>query len=1101
MTYAIPPNLIERFQKGEVIVVTGTGVTAASVSAEQRGVASWAGLIKHGLEFCRTVAGSNAAQIDIFLEVLNGNNSTLDDMFDAANYVSRRLKKANPPRFDHWLDAAVGTLTLSDRTLIDAIAALKCPILTLNYDSLIQITLGRDVTKWNQPNIAQAVVRQDFNRVLHLHGHYADSETVILSDADYATIKADDAIQAILDAIVVTKTLLFIGCGETLNDPNWKPLLDKLEGIFAVRDSQSLYRHYLLVRDVEVEKFNGINSQIVVVPYGRQYQDLPEFLAQLAAQNPSSTTGTTSNTSALVAQAAALDRYKLWAKEEHSTIKNYLMNKPIPFDGLFAGVQLLDKPEAMRMHSIEAFEKQTVLDHFGRDRNALPKDALEVVKKTTHLYVLGKPGAGKTTFLKHVLRYTLEDMPEMVPFFVSLKEWSELGGDLASYLKNQLVMGSQGFFGVDRFLKQTLDSGHAMVLLDGLDEVNMEAKRRSEIVELIKAFCMAHHNNRFVLTCRVAAHEYNFEHFQYVQVADFSSEQITIFINRWFSEKPLSGELLLGELQKPEHAGYLELAGVPLLLTLLCVGFEEANEFPKRKSEVYLNALAALLLKWDNSKNITRGKTAYWHYKQLSLERKHQLFEKIAYDWFVKGKIFFETTSLAKQIEAYLDKIPAAEREEKTIPTIGVGADILQAIEEQHGILIPRSRDVHSFAHLTFQEYYTSRFIAQHANKSNLVNLISHVTDTKWREVLLLTVSELSDENTTFFLHLWKLYIDKLLQNEKLNIIVFTNTKALDGNYVSFALGYISVKVAHDRIRDLALARTRAIARELEFSLKTDDYSRSLALDLELELALNIELEFAFTRTLALEIDHAAVLEIAVNRRLAIDRVLYQDRNLALGISFNRISENEVNRRAMTYALSRATNFIIDIDQKTSEKIQKTKSRLRGTDKLTSQDFIETILQISIATYKSYKGTQLGLSPLFLLHTVYEISNQAEKIRNPYFKDHRETILSWIEIMHTNLLELIVRDFKPESRFKSEIEYLNLISELRSQETENALKAFHNICNKHLNNIFEPLDEETSKAIIEYLNHILTLNTCLNHMAIDEQTHRATQNWFFTKLT
>jgi energy-coupling factor transporter ATP-binding protein EcfA2 len=688
----IPSDLIERFQKGEVIVVTGTGVTAATVPAEQRGIASWVGLIRHGLEYCKTVTGSNEKKLEAFLEDLAKDAPELGDLFDAANYASRVLREAKPPKYVAWLDEAVGQLTANNTELIKAIGALDCPILTLNYDSLIHTTLKRERAVWTQGDLVQAITRKEFNRVLHLHGHYAEASSVILSEGDYGRISADATIQAILAAVALQKTLLFVGCGETLNDPNWQPMLRKLEGIFAAQASNSLFRHYLLVREGEEGKYAGINSQVVVTPYGAKYDDLPGFLREFASKKLGASLPNPTVSKALTWDAA-LERYKLWANEEHGKIKNYLMHKHMSFDGLFTNVQVMDKPEAMRFFTREAFERQDLLDSFGRDRNQKPSDAMQVVNANKRVYVLGKPGAGKTTFLKHLLRHTLKHQPEAVPFFVTLKEWSESVLDFEQYLIHQLERGAVGFNQSEAFLKSILADGHAVVLLDGLDEVNLEDGQRDEIVKQIKTFCQNHRKNRFVLTCRVAANEYNFEHFQYVQIADFSEEQIETFVQNWFGEKPELGSIFLQNLKGPRSRGFLDLAGVPLLLTLLCVAFEETQEFPVRKSSLYVQALDALLRQWDMTRSIKRSQHIY---KGLYLERKHELFAKLAFENFVEGRIFFETDPLARQIEAFLQRIPTNERQGAPAPTQSVGRDVLQAIEEQHGVLIPRARDVHS---------------------------------------------------------------------------------------------------------------------------------------------------------------------------------------------------------------------------------------------------------------------------------------------------------------------------------------------------------------------------------------------------------------------
>ena len=61
-----------------------------------------------------------------------------------------------------------------------------------------------------------------------------------------------------------------------------------------------------------------------------------------------------------------------------------------------------------------------------------------------------------------------------------------------------------------------------------------------------------------------------------------------------------------------------------LLLTLLCLVFDDDMNFPRNRAELYKDALDALLKKWDTSRNILRGDI----YKNLSTLRKKQLFSQ-----------------------------------------------------------------------------------------------------------------------------------------------------------------------------------------------------------------------------------------------------------------------------------------------------------------------------------------------------------------------------------------------------------------------------------------------------------------------------------------
>ena len=68
---------------------------------------------------------------------------------------------------------------------------------------------------------------------------------------------------------------------------------------------------------------------------------------------------------------------------------------------------------------------------------------LQAVEQYPKLMILGKPGAGKTTFLKHLAIQCVEGRfkPKLVPLFVTLKDFAEAPGQpsLLEYLVQLFV--------------------------------------------------------------------------------------------------------------------------------------------------------------------------------------------------------------------------------------------------------------------------------------------------------------------------------------------------------------------------------------------------------------------------------------------------------------------------------------------------------------------------------------------------------------------------------------------------------------------------------------------------------------------------------------
>ena len=180
------------------------------------------------------------------------------------------------------------------------------------------------------------------------------------------------------------------------------------------------------------------------------------------------------------------------------------------------------------------------------------KSGLDLVKTGKNLYILGKPGAGKTTFLKNVAIQSVQGniggkSPEMMPIFISLHSHGNSGRTLLQSIEHELAI-CQFPENVKPLIETLLQSGCALILLDGLDEVKQEGEKLSRSIREIKDFMQKYSQSQFIMTCRVAATEYEFDNVQYLEMADFDDKQIKTFIQNWFN-KSEQGEKCWNEMK------------------------------------------------------------------------------------------------------------------------------------------------------------------------------------------------------------------------------------------------------------------------------------------------------------------------------------------------------------------------------------------------------------------------------------------------------------------------------------------------------------------------------------------------------------------------
>lgn len=513
------------------------------------------------------------------------------------------------------------------------------------------------------------------------------------------------------------------------------------------------------------------------------------------------------------------------------------MEQPVALSDIYTDVNILEKITRNQRKELEELSAVCGFEEFDRWGLSGIKqtrvEGIKAVRNHSKLMILGKPGAGKTTFLKFLAITCIDGkaFADLVPIFVTLKDFADRE-NRPSLL--QFLTGEFGQWDVE--IEPILKSGRALVLLDGLDEVRAEYDDR--VLREIREFARNYSKSQMVVTCRIAAKQYIFEQFTEVEVADFDEQQIATFAGNWFRHKEVKTEDFLGELKKNNRVQ--ELATSPLLLTLLCLTFEESGSFPTNRSELYKEGLDALLRKWDAKRGIRRDSV----YKDLSVQKKEDMLSQIALTTFEKGDYFVKQRQLEDYICDYIRNTANAKTNDEELHLDS--ESVLKSVEAQHGLFVERARGIYSFSHLTFHEYFAARQIVVSTSPSKLEtalqNLVTHITDERWREVILLSVGMAREADDLFFLI--KRKIDSLLAgDEKLQrFLAWADEKSRSVNVPYKLVSVRAFYFALDLSRALSFEHARALSLDLALDL-------DLALSLSIALDLDLALAFALPRT------------------------------------------------------------------------------------------------------------------------------------------------------------------------------------------------------------------------------------------------------------
>lgn len=365
------------------------------------------------------------------------------------------------------------------------------------------------------------------------------------------------------------------------------------------------------------------------------------------------------------------------------------------------------------------------------DRTEAPTDRIEqVLPHTSRILLRGEAGSGKTTLLQWLAvqcagrqLQVVDGWASLEPFLVRLRRYSQSPlpaperflDEVGRHIADEMPPG---------WVQQRLRSGHAVLLVDGLDELPDDRRHevRSWLRELIDAFPRA----RYVVTTRPAAVSPDWlrtEAFTEVRLQPMTSRDVRTFVARWHAA--MQGEQLDAQRDAlvaaiSTRSALRRLAENPLLCALLCALHHEGNgSLPDNRMELYDLALRMLV----DSRDIERQIKPHL---RLSRTEKLVLLRHLAY-WLVRND---QTDIPTVNAEARLSKKLAVMGQIDAGPR-----QVFRHLLDRGGVLrepVPGRID---FVHRTFQEYLAAQAAVE---EDDIGVLIKNAHSDTWREVVVM---------------------------------------------------------------------------------------------------------------------------------------------------------------------------------------------------------------------------------------------------------------------------------------------------------------------------------------------------------------------------
>ncbi|MFI8437195.1 NACHT domain-containing protein [Streptomyces sp. NPDC079020] len=395
-----------------------------------------------------------------------------------------------------------------------------------------------------------------------------------------------------------------------------------------------------------------------------------------------------------------------------------------------------------------SLEAQAPAGRTAKHAPAPPQRIDALLTDRPRVLLRGEAGAGKTTLLwwlaAHASARTLDGalapLNGLVPFVVPLRTLRARGGTFPGPAQ---LADASGLV-VDRapggWTGRVLESGRALLLVDGLDEVPPEDREQAHtwLSQLLRRYP----ETRCVATVRPLAVEPDWlrsEGFEELSLLTMRDEDIQAFVASWHRAARLTEEddrerldELEGDLSRQftQNPGLRDLARTPLLCAVICALHRRREGFlPETRWKLYRSSLEMLLGHRDRRRRIEDPEGI-----EMDVEEHTQLLQRLAV-WLVReGQSQFTREQALRQLARGLtgmERVSAQGRPEK----------ILTHLLNRSGLLQEHHDDTYQFVHRTFQDFLAAKELIE---DDHLNELLRHADEEAWQDVILLAAGHCS---------------------------------------------------------------------------------------------------------------------------------------------------------------------------------------------------------------------------------------------------------------------------------------------------------------------------------------------------------------------
>jgi hypothetical protein len=373
-----------------------------------------------------------------------------------------------------------------------------------------------------------------------------------------------------------------------------------------------------------------------------------------------------------------------------------------------------------------------------------PVDIEDLIARGRTLIIEGRAGSGKTTLAKHSTHMMIqsqewEGLGGCLPVLVFLKDLKgfpaaglKANSETAEKLLEYWSKATDSFLDVET-IRSFCEAGKAVFFLDGLDEI--DESLRELVVKSFQGIKIKYEKCKIILSGRPHGVDDTAKKWfgdRHVEILPLLMPQVEEFIHKWFqfvyeSEGygvKKTARDMIGEIRA--HASINELIDSPLMLTAICLLYNDNKELPGQRAELYDRFVTNLLHKRFPKEAQKVRNFLIDLARQVHEKREKNICQLEAAN--ILGNEYKKTKEESEK--EYKDRIDAKFKE----------------VEPNCGLL-KFEKGGYAFIHLTFQEFLTACALVSGETESYYNSIQKYWDDSWYREIVQLYIGYLSIQN------------------------------------------------------------------------------------------------------------------------------------------------------------------------------------------------------------------------------------------------------------------------------------------------------------------------------------------------------------------